>query len=413
MSSDQSELFEVVQTALSSEKLKKSEAHVELFVLCTELSLQSSLWQSGSDSLSSAPNTNSFYSLPSSYSTPLSSFSSSNPSSASSSAYASAATTPAPSAGTTPYLYQHVPLSSSADRKRQLPAGSFSWGHSPSNMAQPGFDGETRRKKRKSSSSKSRDFNLTPSSTSSRYYKRADSAVSTSPPPSYQASPAATGVPPHPYPLALPTPPDSPMVDTKEPAQLVFHIYKTSPIFSRRTYDITLPDKRSPAFHVSFPPTALGMSGKPNIMVQRGTESGPVIGEVRFRSMFSPEEIHLTGFGRSSPPESTTVSSDGLFSRRKRVHFAGKDWFWKGTSSKAAGGHKGGGEGMIGGHLKCTDESGEVVALITRTPSPSKVGRIAITKRDLTDREIEGIVVTGLAVLEKDERNSGVDGGSS
>lgn len=155
------------------------------------------------------------------------------------------------------------------------------------------------------------------------------------------------------------------------------------------------------------------MSSKPNILVQRGNDSGPVIGEVRFRSMFSADEIYLPSLGRSAASESTTVSSDGLFTRRKRVRFAGRDWFWRGTKEKAAGGHKGHGESIVGSGLKCTDVDGEVYALITKTASPNKVGRFAITKWGLSDREIEGLIVTGLAVLEKEDRGATDSGGGN
>lgn len=193
---------------------------------------------------------------------------------------------------------------------------------------------------------------------------------------------------------------------------VLFHIYRTSPILSRKVYDIRHADKRTSAFHVTFPHTAFGLTSRPNILIQRDDSNGPVIGEVRFHSMH-PDEIVLPAFGPGSTPETTKVTSERFFNSRKRVHFGGKDYFWRHTSSKSDSGSGDGStkESAVSGRWKCVDDKGAVFALVNRTASTKKIGKIAVVQAGLSDQEIEALVVTALAMLEKEERR-GSDSGT-
>ncbi|MBE7182511.1 MAG: hypothetical protein INR71_15115 [Terriglobus roseus] len=198
------------------------------------------------------------------------------------------------------------------------------------------------------------------------------------------------------------------------PEGLVFNIYRSSPLLSRKVYDITNADKRTQAFHVTFPYTALGLSSRPNILVQRGGSSGTVIGEVRYHSMH-PDEIVLPASGSPNGPASTKMSSDGLFTSRKRITLGGQDYQWRHVSNRADAGRDAGGDDAanspISGRWKCTNQHGSVFVRLARTTSAKKVGRITITQPGLSDQEIEAFVVTALAVLEKDARR-GSDSGN-
>lgn len=183
-----------------------------------------------------------------------------------------------------------------------------------------------------------------------------------------------------------------------EPAQgLVFHIYRTSPPLSKKVYDITLGDRKTQAFHVTFPHTAFGLSSRPDILVQRGGSSGPVVGEVRYHS-WNNDEVLLPLISDSV----AKLTSDGFFKKGRKIRCDGKDWCWRQVSS---GGQNGVGENLINGHWKCTDPQGAICGLVSRTTtSAKKVGKIAVTQDSMEDKEIEAFVVCAVAILEKEQR---------
>lgn len=190
-----------------------------------------------------------------------------------------------------------------------------------------------------------------------------------------------------------------------EPARgLVFHIYRSSAALSRKAYNITLADRKTTAFYVSFPYTAFGLSSKPNILVQRGGSSGPVVGEVRYHS-WNTDEIMLPLISSSV----AKLTTDGFFKKGRKIRLDGKDWLWRQVSNKLESGKDGVGESEVNGRWKAVEaKSGAIFALVSRTAGSDKVGRIAVTQDKLDDKVIEALVVCAVATLEKEERSGSI-----
>jgi len=178
------------------------------------------------------------------------------------------------------------------------------------------------------------------------------------------------------------------------PSEAMYHIYHSNTgIFSSRTLGITLNDKKSVVWHVTFPRGANPFSSKPDIQVQRSSADGPVVGTARYHS-FSPDEISFPVMKSAS----TTLERDGMFTRRHRIKLDGKPYYWKGTHQDASV--------FSSGNLKFVDGDGRVYAVFMSVEHKAikKVGRLSIVVPGLDERLLEQIVVSCMVLYEKERR---------
>lgn len=189
------------------------------------------------------------------------------------------------------------------------------------------------------------------------------------------------------------------------PVAALYHIYSTAGMFSRRTLSITLEDKKTVAWHVTFPKTGTLFSSKPDVQIQRSSADGLVVGTGSFHT-FSPDEIVFPG----SASASTTLDRDGVFTQRHRITLGGKQYFWKSTHQ--------GTSMMSSGNMKLADGDGKVYAtfMSVEHKSVSKVGRLSIVVPGLDAKLVEQMVVSCMVLHEKQGRKgssaaAGGDGG--
>lgn len=180
------------------------------------------------------------------------------------------------------------------------------------------------------------------------------------------------------------------------PIASLYHIYSTAGMFSRRTLSITLEDKKTVAWHVTFPKTGTLFSSKPDVQIQRSSADGLVVGTGSFHT-FSPDEIVFPGGAGAS----TTLDRDGVFTQRHRITLGGKQYFWKGTRR--------GTSMMSSGNLKLADGDGKVHAtfMSVEHKSVSKIGRLSIVVPGLEEKLVEQIVVSCMVLHEKQRREGG------
>ncbi|OCL06151.1 hypothetical protein AOQ84DRAFT_378903 [Glonium stellatum] len=183
-----------------------------------------------------------------------------------------------------------------------------------------------------------------------------------------------------------------------------FHLYANSGFRGRKSVTFKLSDKRTDAYFVDY------RSGVADLVVRRGGPTGPTVGTIVFHRWSNYIELVLEGNQR------VEVARDGMFTRRHtvrlpagpdhagRVEQAGvgvrqpaKQFFWKGT-------HDYGASIMTGGSLKLEDTAGNVYAAYTRLRSMSKEGRLNILVDGLDQPFVDQIVVSFMAVAEKERR---------
>jgi hypothetical protein len=193
--------------------------------------------------------------------------------------------------------------------------------------------------------------------------------------------------------------------------QITFRIHASAPLNHRRssrkhkTYTITHAGARKPDYYASFPQSTFGVS-RPDFLVQRGSDTGAVIGEVRFRGMMKPTRIVLPGRTPGAFSESTAMTTDRMWSGRLKVAFMGKDWYWKSMGTERSKSFSGTAD-MTRGGWTCEDPKGNLYALFARVDGSDEVARLTISNGDLSAGEVEGLVVTALALFAEDEKRVG------
>ncbi|KAF1992561.1 hypothetical protein K402DRAFT_388211 [Aulographum hederae CBS 113979] len=223
-------------------------------------------------------------------------------------------------------------------------------------------------------------------------YNFADSDSDSSPPPAYNASQQDT------RPDYLVAPPTSGALTTTDhwgPSTL-FHLYRVSGTFSRHTkYALTLPDKKGIYMHVNYPATCYNpFSHKPHMIFQKPLSADlppddkanqETVASVVMHS-FHDDDIEFPS-GRRAP---TKLISEGMLTRRHRVRLEGREYYWKGT-----GHHEG---------LKCVDiETDEEVARYQPAlAAKRKIGKIQVQTGGMSEALLEGIVVSGLVMAQKE-----------
>lgn len=190
-----------------------------------------------------------------------------------------------------------------------------------------------------------------------------------------------------------------------------FHIRLTMPLYQRRcthkhrSYTVSRAGARTPAYFASFPQTTtIPVLSRPDFLVQRGGDAGPVIGEVRFRGMLKPDRIVLPGRSAGARAESTTMAAEGMWSGRRRVCFMGREWFWKGLGSERSLSVGDGADESLSRGWRCVDERGNVCALFVRVSEGDEVGRLTILRNELSDGEVDGLVVTAMTIFAGEEK---------
>lgn len=210
-----------------------------------------------------------------------------------------------------------------------------------------------------------------------------------------------------------------PIVSTNQGPKTVatqFHLYAESGFTGRKSVTFKFPDKRTDAYFVDY------RTGFADLVVRRGGASGPTVGTIVFHRWSNYIELVFEGNQR------VEMTRDGLFTRRHAVvlpaspelagkaeqvavgvHRPVKQFFWKGT-------HDYGASLMAGGSLKLEDTAGNVYAAYTRLASMSKEGRLSILIDGLDQRFVDQIVVSFMAVAEKERRqrrNNAASAGAS
>ena len=176
---------------------------------------------------------------------------------------------------------------------------------------------------------------------------------------------------------------------------VIFQVYITKQVWTREL-DITINGKTDVAFHVSFSHSCL-FSSKPDMTIQRGSASGPVIGTVHFRKRLASRRITQLQFPEAGT--SAELERKGWFSCASTVMLEGHMLEWKGT-------HGHGASKWSCGSLKLVDDSGRIYAVYADKTykALTKQGRITIEVPGLSDNLIEQIVCSGLALAERERR---------
>lgn len=178
------------------------------------------------------------------------------------------------------------------------------------------------------------------------------------------------------------------------PPAVVFHVYTTKRMWGRELA-VTINGKTDVAFHVTLSSRGL-FSSRPDMTVQRGSSSGPVLGTAYFRTGWSSSQIELE-FPQAGT--STEMNRTGLWSRACTVRLDGQMLEWRGT-------HHNGASRWSDASLKLVDGGGRIYAVYADTTykAMTKQGRLSIEVPGLSDNMIEQIVCSGIALAEKERR---------
>ncbi|KAI9659423.1 MAG: hypothetical protein M1821_001681 [Bathelium mastoideum] len=186
------------------------------------------------------------------------------------------------------------------------------------------------------------------------------------------------------------------------PPAIFFHIYTTKRAWHREL-DVTINGKTDVAFHVTFAACRFS-SSKPDMTVQRGSASGPIIATAQYPCGFkSLKRVASLDFpsteANGEKGAQVQVVPTAICRRGYGLVLEGRALEWKGT-------HHNGASKWSGSSLKLVDESGRIYAVYADTTYKAwtKQGRLSIEVPGLSDVLIEQIVCSALVIVEHERR---------
>lgn len=195
---------------------------------------------------------------------------------------------------------------------------------------------------------------------------------------------------------------------TYGPSQdLILHVYNTGSLFNRQ-WTVTLPDKSSAVYVISFPIRLFSTSNP--VTFQRGSENGPLAGTAQFHAFSNDMDIAVfperpSGSGLPVAPITAILTSSGIFTRQHSLSLFGRNFWIKGTHQVGSF-----------GSLKFVDDRDVALAVYASTVSWDKIGRVEIMVPGLDSAMVDAIVISLLSLAERERerrrRNGAIAGGA-